>query len=504
MSLTTFAGSAQFASASILGTGGTLAAAVIAAILLNARYGPIGVAVAPSLTGLGGPASSAPSSSWTRPGRCPPTAAEATTRSSSSAPVSSSTPHGSAGRAAGVLFGDLLGDPARGSGSTRRSPRCSSRSSSRTWIAAGAPGRRPRGGDRARADPDRAGRRADRRGRPRLSRGMEEVERRVVAGRARRGRDDRDQGGGPGAPRRQALPPRIGRIIGLLAPRCWRRSSPSARSETARSSSTSARSGWEPRPSRWPSRRPRSSWWWSRRSSPPSRERSSRAVGFDPDDALPRPRVVRRLASPGPMNAITDVAGVRVGMTTLIEGDGLLDVGTGPIRTGVTAIVPHEGIGEAPLFAGCHTLNGNGELTGLEWVRESEAPHHADRDHEHAQRRRRSRRALVAYEVRNRPKGPAFWSLPWSARPMTAPNDINGQHVRPSISSPRSSRPRTARSPRGASAVAPGRPATTSRAAPGPRPGSLREATEQMDRRGARAGQPRRPRTAHGRRRARR
>src|SRR5919106_3445948 len=77
------------------------------------------------------------------------------------------------------------------------------------------------------------------------------------------------------------------------------------------------------------------------------------------------------LLSPGPMNAITDVAGVRVGVTTLIEGEGPLEVGTGPIRTGVTAIVPHDGIEEEPLFAGCHTLNGNGELTGLEWVRES-------------------------------------------------------------------------------------------------------------------------------------
>jgi D-aminopeptidase len=63
--------------------------------------------------------------------------------------------------------------------------------------------------------------------------------------------------------------------------------------------------------------------------------------------------------TPGPLNAITDVAGVRVGHTTLIEGDA--------VRTGVTMIVPPE----TPLFAGCHRLNGNGELTGLEWVRES-------------------------------------------------------------------------------------------------------------------------------------
>jgi D-aminopeptidase len=63
--------------------------------------------------------------------------------------------------------------------------------------------------------------------------------------------------------------------------------------------------------------------------------------------------------TPGPNNAITDVEGVRVGHTTLIEGES--------VRTGVTVVVPPE----TPLFAGCHRLNGNGELTGLEWVRES-------------------------------------------------------------------------------------------------------------------------------------
>jgi len=63
--------------------------------------------------------------------------------------------------------------------------------------------------------------------------------------------------------------------------------------------------------------------------------------------------------TPGPNNAITDVEDVRVGHTTLIEGEA--------VRTGVTVVVPPE----TPLFAGCHRLNGNGELTGLEWVRES-------------------------------------------------------------------------------------------------------------------------------------
>ena len=71
--------------------------------------------------------------------------------------------------------------------------------------------------------------------------------------------------------------------------------------------------------------------------------------------------------STGPENAITDVDGVRVGHTTLIEGDGPLVVGSGPVRTGVTVVVPCDEVGEAPVFAGSHRLNGNGEMTGLAW-----------------------------------------------------------------------------------------------------------------------------------------
>jgi D-aminopeptidase len=67
---------------------------------------------------------------------------------------------------------------------------------------------------------------------------------------------------------------------------------------------------------------------------------------------------------PGELNAITDVRGVRVGHTTLIEGSD--------VRTGVTVVFPHEGDAWMdPVFAGAHRLNGNGELTGLEWIRES-------------------------------------------------------------------------------------------------------------------------------------
>jgi D-aminopeptidase len=71
----------------------------------------------------------------------------------------------------------------------------------------------------------------------------------------------------------------------------------------------------------------------------------------------------------GPANAITDVTGVRVGHTTLIEGDGPLRVGEGPVRTGVTVVLPHDGtIREEPLYAGFHWLNGNGEMTGTAWI----------------------------------------------------------------------------------------------------------------------------------------
>jgi D-aminopeptidase len=74
-------------------------------------------------------------------------------------------------------------------------------------------------------------------------------------------------------------------------------------------------------------------------------------------------------ADPGPADAITDVPGVRVGHVTLVEGDGPLRVGEGPVRTGVTVVLPHDGsIRDEPLYAGYHWLNGNGELTGTAWI----------------------------------------------------------------------------------------------------------------------------------------
>ena len=134
---------------------------------------------------------------------------------------------------------------------------------------------------------------------------------------------------------------------------------------------------------------------------------------------------------PGPMNAITDVDGVAVGVTTLIEGDGPLQIGVGPIRTGVTVIVPHPGIGAEPVFAGCHRLNGNGELTGLEWIRESgqlTTPIALTNTHSVGV----VRDALVAAEMRGRADPTAYWSLPVVGETYDGTlNDINGMHVRP-------------------------------------------------------------------------
>src|SRR3990172_9048686 len=133
---------------------------------------------------------------------------------------------------------------------------------------------------------------------------------------------------------------------------------------------------------------------------------------------------------PAPRNSITDVEGVTVGMRTLIEGDGPLRVGHGPIRTGVTVIVPYPGISDQPVFAGCHRLNGNGELTGLEWVRESgqlTTPVAITNTHSVGV----VRDALVSAEVRHRDDATAFWSLPVVGETYDgALNDINGMHVR--------------------------------------------------------------------------
>src|SRR5262245_9050261 len=76
--------------------------------------------------------------------------------------------------------------------------------------------------------------------------------------------------------------------------------------------------------------------------------------------------------TPGELNSITDVPGVEIGYTALIRGEGKLEVGKGPVRTGVTAIIPrgHDSL-NGPVYAGYFSLNGNGEMTGTAWLDES-------------------------------------------------------------------------------------------------------------------------------------
>ncbi|MBA8927898.1 D-aminopeptidase [Kutzneria viridogrisea] len=132
----------------------------------------------------------------------------------------------------------------------------------------------------------------------------------------------------------------------------------------------------------------------------------------------------------GPDNAITDVPGVRVGHTTLVSGHGPLVIGRGPVRTGVTVIKPRHGYErDSPVYAGAATLNGNGEFTGLEWVRESgllTTPIAITNTHSVGT----VRDALVRYDPEHATRTD-YWSMPAVAETYDGVlNDINGMHVR--------------------------------------------------------------------------
>ena len=135
---------------------------------------------------------------------------------------------------------------------------------------------------------------------------------------------------------------------------------------------------------------------------------------------------------PGKFNAITDVPGVEVGYTTLISGDGKLEVGKGPVRTGVTAILPrgHASLND-PVYAGFFSLNGNGEMTGTAWVEESgflEGPIVITNTHSVGV----ARDAVIAWLVRQGTGSQTLWSLPLVAETWDGwLNDINGFHVKP-------------------------------------------------------------------------
>ena len=133
--------------------------------------------------------------------------------------------------------------------------------------------------------------------------------------------------------------------------------------------------------------------------------------------------------APGPLNAITDVAGVTVGHTTLVDGDGPLVVGRGPVRTGVTVILPRGSASlQEPVFAGWFSLNGNGEMTGTTWVGESgflEGPVAITNTHSVGI----VRDAILQWQV-SRP-GLQPWGLPVVAETYDGRlNDINGFHVK--------------------------------------------------------------------------
>ena len=137
--------------------------------------------------------------------------------------------------------------------------------------------------------------------------------------------------------------------------------------------------------------------------------------------------------APGAFNAITDVKGVEVGHTTLISGAGKLQVGVGPVRTGVTAVLPRGKESTDPVFGAWFTLNGNGEMTGTTWLEDSgflDGPVMITNTHSVGV----VRDAVIAWRVKKFPPDPEgyWWSLPVVAETWDGElNDINGFHVKP-------------------------------------------------------------------------
>jgi D-aminopeptidase len=154
-------------------------------------------------------------------------------------------------------------------------------------------------------------------------------------------------------------------------------------------------------------------------------------------DAQKKPRArdlgVPLDGTPGKLNAITDVSGVLVGHTTLISGEGNLQIGKGPVRTGVTAILPRgkDSMNDA-VFAGWFSQNGNGEMTGTTWVEESgflEGPVMITNTHSVGV----VRDAVIQWRVAHGQPDPTgyWWSLPVVAETWDGwLNDINGFHVK--------------------------------------------------------------------------
>ena len=130
---------------------------------------------------------------------------------------------------------------------------------------------------------------------------------------------------------------------------------------------------------------------------------------------------------PGPNNAITDVAGIAVGHATIIQGEGKLVPGKGPIRTGVTAILPRPKGNWDPVFAATFNLNGNGDMTGINWIKESgfmEGPVLLTGTHSVGT----VRDAAIKWQIDN---GRQFvFTYPIVAETFDFLNDANGEHVK--------------------------------------------------------------------------
>jgi len=129
----------------------------------------------------------------------------------------------------------------------------------------------------------------------------------------------------------------------------------------------------------------------------------------------------------GPLNAITDVPGIAVGHVTLIEGEGKIVPGKGPIRTGVTAILPRPRGNWDPVFAATFNQNGNGDMTGINWIKESgflEGPILLTGTHSVGT----VRDAAIQWQLKN---GREFvFTYPIVAETFDFLNDANGEHVK--------------------------------------------------------------------------
>ncbi|MBI1872943.1 MAG: P1 family peptidase [Acidobacteria bacterium] len=150
----------------------------------------------------------------------------------------------------------------------------------------------------------------------------------------------------------------------------------------------------------------------------------------------PSPRVRARdlgiavgIYPPGPANAITDVTGVLVGHSTIVRGSGALKVGEGPVRTGVTAVLPRKDVWFNAVFAATHTLNGDGEMTGVHWIRDLETLAHPVLITNTASVGAVHDAAIAYMNVRHPNRSWGFLPVvaeTWDGRL----NDIRGRHVR--------------------------------------------------------------------------